>query len=276
MRKITIFAVMNQIREIIVTNDDSYAAEGILVAAQLMREYGNVTIVAPKEPQSGKSASISLDMTMRLTKVSEEEAEGDLHSLAVYTFTGTPVDCVKMAMNMFLERGIMPDLLVSGINHGSNASVASVYSGTLGATAEGTIYGVPSIGLSINTHSMNPDFSGLVYYARKIMDMYFSDKGGFREGDYLNINFPDIPMEKIKGIKVAHQGKGQWVREFEKRVDPKGRDYYWMIGTFNDLDEDSRGDHHVVDDGYISIVPHRVDSTDYEEMERLKSVWKLE
>lgn len=266
---------MKKEKEIIITNDDSLSSEGIKVISNLMREFGNVTVIAPKEPQSGKSASISLDITLRLTLETQLPAEGNLHKIRVFSLTGTPVDCVKMAMNLFLEENIQPDLLVSGINHGSNASVASVYSGTLGATAEGTIYGVPSIGFSINTHISNPDFEGVIYYGRVILKKYFASKEGIKKGDYLNINFPAIPKEMIKGIKMACQGNGQWIKEFERRVDPKGKDYYWMIGTFRDLETRECGDHHLLDEGYVSIVPHKVDTTDYEEMERLKNVWNL-
>lgn len=259
--------------EILVTNDDGLNARGVNEAAALMRTYGNVTVVAPSEPQSGKSSAISLENTLRLNLVETAPAAEGLGSLRIYSFTGTPVDCVKMGVNIFIEEGRMPDLLVSGINHGSNASVASVYSGTLGAAAEGAIYDIPSIGLSLCSHKPEPDFAGVLHYSRIIMDKFL--KTGIGGGIYLNVNFPNIPLEEIKGIKIAHQGHGRWIREFEKRTDPRGRDYYWIIGRFLNLDEAPDADHNLVDNGYVSIVPHRVDNTDYQETERLRDLWSL-
>jgi len=257
--------------EILVTNDDGLNARGVKEAATLMRTYGNVTVVAPSEPQSGKSASISLENTLRLNLIESVPAEEGLGSLRVYSFTGTPVDCVKMGVNLFINEDRMPDLLVSGINHGSNASVASIYSGTLGAAAEGAVYDIPSIGLSMNTHKAEPDFEGVLHYSRIIMDKLL--KTGISKGIYLNVNFPNIPLEEIKGLKIGHQGHGRWVREFEKRTDPRGREYYWIIGRFLNLDKAPDADHNLVDDGYVSIVPHRIDNTDYQEIERLRDLW---
>ena len=259
--------------EILVTNDDGLDAKGVKEVAALMRTYGNVTVVAPSEPQSGKSAAISLENTLRLNLVESVSASEGRGSLRIYSFTGTPVDCVKMGVNLFINEGRMPDLLVSGINHGSNASVASVYSGTLGAAAEGAIYDIPSIGLSLCSHNPAPDFTGVIHYSRIIMDNLL--KTGISRGIYLNVNFPNLPLEEIKGIKIAHQGHGRWIREFDKRTDPRGREYYWIIGRFLNLDDAQDADHNLIDDGYVSIVPHRVDNTDYQEIERLRDLWSL-
>ena len=144
---------MNNPKEILVVNDDGFRAKGLQVLTQMLREFGNVTVVAPYEAQSGKSASLTLDRPLVIDKIVNEPATEELGSLRIYTLTGTPVDCAKMGINGFKLEGHMPDLLVSGINHGSNASSASLYSGTLGAATEGTLYGIPSIGLSINTHA---------------------------------------------------------------------------------------------------------------------------
>ncbi len=259
--------------EILVTNDDGLDAKGIVEVTALMRMYGNVTVVAPVEPQSGKSAAISLEQTLRMDLVKSAPAEEGLGSLRIYGFTGTPVDCVKMGVNLFLKEDKMPDLLVSGINHGSNASVASVYSGTLGAAAEGAIYDIPSIGLSLNSHKPDPDFTGVIHYSRIIIDKLLET--GISRGIYLNVNFPNIPFEEIKGVKIAHQGDGRWVREFDKRVDPRGREYYWIIGSFLDKDEAPDADHTLVNNGYVSVVPHCVDNTDYREKERLRDLWSF-
>ncbi|MDD2594668.1 MAG: 5'/3'-nucleotidase SurE [Bacteroidales bacterium] len=264
------------VRDILVVNDDGIKSKGLVELATLAREFGNVTVIAPATPQSGKSASITLDAPLRLKKISDTEATDRLHAIRFFSLSGTPVDCAKMGMNLFIEEGGMPDLLLSGFNHGSNASVASVYSGTLGAAAEGTIYGVPSLGFSINTHNLKADFAAAIYFSRKIIELYMNT--GIKPGVYLNVNIPNLPQNDIKGIKMAHQGYGRWVREFEKRTDPHKKDYYWMVGSFYDLEEAGsvRGDHKVVDDAFVSIVPHSVDNTDYEEMNRLKNIWHLE
>ena len=262
--------------EILGTNDDGFRAKGLEVLSRLLREYGNVTVVAPYEPQSGKSVSLTLDKPLMFDVVRKEEAEGDLGSLRVYSLTGTPADCAKLGINLYIREGRMPDLLVSGINHGSNASAASIYSGTLGATAEGTVYGIPSIGLSINTHADDADFTAVLFYSRRFIRRVLED--GLRRGVYLNVNFPDIPLEQIRGIRAARQGKGKWINEFEHRVTPRGRDYFWMVGEFEDEEPlgDPDADHHVMDAGFISVVPHRIDTTDYEEMERLRDLWNFD
>jgi 5'-nucleotidase len=178
-----------------------------------------------------------------------------------------------MAMNqLFTDK--KPDILVSGINHGSNASVASIYSGTLGAAAEGTVYGIPSIGFSLASHDPDADFTAAKKFGRVIVEQFM--KNPPTKGIYLNVNFPPLPEEKIKGIRFSKQGKGQWIKEFEQRKDPYGFNYYWMTGEFSNIDPlDSEADHNVISSGYISVVPHNIDNTDYKEMERLSSLWQL-
>ncbi|MBR2947523.1 MAG: 5'/3'-nucleotidase SurE [Bacteroidales bacterium] len=253
--------------EILITNDDSINAEGINLLANIMKSYGNVTVVAPLLPQSGKSAALSLGEKLYLKETYREEG------LIKYTFTGTPVDCIKIGINECLS-GKKPDIIVSGINHGSNCSVASLYSGTLGACIEGTIYGVPSIGFSLNTHDPSPDFSGIIKYINVILDNFLSNPPA--TGVYLNVNFPNLPAEKITGIKFARRGKGMWVKEFETYEDPEEGRYFVMAGHFHNLDEEEHiADHKLVKQGYITIVPHNIDNTDYSEISRLSSVWKL-
>ncbi len=255
-------------REILITNDDSINAEGIHILADMMRKYGNVTVVAPAEPQSGKSAALTLGPPLYLKKISEEEG------FRVYTLSGTPVDCVKAALNECYEKGKLPDIVVSGINHGSNCSVAQLYSGTLGACVEGTVYGIPSIGFSINTHSEHPDFSAFQRYADSIMQNFLDNPpvGGV----YLNVNFPDITADEIKGIKIARRGQGRWVEEFDHGKDENGNDCLLMAGYFADDEHDSSiGDHRIVHEGYISIVPLKIDHTDYDEMTRMTKTWSI-
>lgn len=258
---------MKSRRKILITNDDSINAEGISILSDIMKNYGDVIVVAPKEPQSGKSAALSLGQKLHLELISKEEG------VAKYTFTGTPVDCVKIGINECLN-GERPDLLVSGINHGSNCSVAALYSGTLGACIEGTIYGIPSIGFSINTHNPHPDFSGVIKYIDKILENFLSNRP--KEGVYLNVNFPDVPAEEIEGIKFARRGKGMWIKEFDIVDEPSGEKSFVMAGHFHDLEDDPElGDHKLVKRKYISIVPLQIDNTDYHEMSRLSKEWDL-
>ena len=267
---------MNRKPEILVTNDDGYLALGINVLADMLRSIGNVTMVAPREPQSGKSVSLTLDKPLMIELIDKEEGTSERGSLRAYSLSGTPADCAKLGVNMFINEGRMPDLLVSGINHGSNASAAAVYSGTLGAAAEGTIYGIPSVGLSIDTHDARPDFEGTLHYGRQVVERVLRD--GLKKGIYLNVNVPDIALDQIRGMRMARQGAGRWVREFDHRITLRGKHYFWMVGDFEDQEAvgNPDADHHVVGSGYVAIVPMKVDSTDYEELERLRGNWNLD
>ncbi|MBP6365623.1 MAG: 5'/3'-nucleotidase SurE [Bacteroidales bacterium] len=252
---------------ILITNDDGVKSKGISALIDMMRPYGDITVVAPFEAMSGMSAALTIGKPLRLTELKSEEG------LKIFACSGTPADCVKMAMNQLFSTN-PPHLLVSGINHGSNASVASLYSGTLGAAAEGTVYGIPSVGFSLSSHHRDADFSASIHYGKIIIDQYL--KNPPKPEIFLNVNFPDKPLNSIKGIKFCHQGKGQWIKEFEERTDPYGFHYYWMTGEFFNLEPDNReSDHNLVEDGYISIVPHKIDTTDYSEVERLSGLWEL-
>lgn len=269
---------------ILITNDDGYSANGIHVLAEIMCQFGNVTVIAPKKHQSGMSMAVSLGLKQIAYKDLPEEKPGTWSYL-----DATPASCVKYGLNVpFLEK--FPDVVVSGINHGSNAASAACYSGTLGAAEEAALNGIPAIGVSLDTINPEADFSAVRKFFpdifRKLMENMTSDPGIF-----YNVNFPNIPAEQIKGIRVGHQGMGRWIREFRewdpfiyKRYgitpedlgqssSPKlesGEKLYMMVGDFLDDDRnDSRADHWIMNDGYISIVPDNLDSTDYEEVERL-------
>lgn len=264
-------------REILVTNDDSIYADGLAHVIDLFRIYGDITVVAPETPQSARSAALTMFDPLHLKHIRDIAPEGELGGVRIYALDGTPVDCAKMGINMFVEEGRMPDLVVSGINHGSNASAAVIYSGTLGAAAEGALYGIPSIGLSIDTHDDHPDFSVVDAYLDEILDQYFSVQPA--RDTYLNINFPDISPDQVRGITLARQGRGRWHKEFVRQTDPRGREAYWMVGEFlnlasamdNDID-----DHMLIREGYITIVPHSIDSTNYAELDRLRDLWDFE
>ncbi len=255
-----------QKRLIFITNDDGYRAGGLAALIEMVRPYGDIVVVAPEEGQSGMSSALTVKIPIRLRKVQEEAG------LTIYACSGTPVDCVKLAMSHIFTR--KPDLLVSGINHGSNTSVAVIYSGTLGAAAEGTLYQIPSIGFSLNDHSATPDFTACIPYGRTIIEQVFA--APFAKNTFLNVNFPRLPYNEIKGIWLCRQNRGTWVEEFEKRVDPHGLDYYWMTGIFQNHEQEAGdADENAIHAGYVAIVPHHLDMTDYQELARLKEQWGL-
>ncbi len=255
-----------QKRLICITNDDGYRSSGIAALIEMVRPYGDIVVVAPEEVQSGMSSALTIKVPIRLRKV--ESSDG----LTVYACSGTPVDCVKLAMSHVFTR--KPDLLVSGINHGSNTSAAVIYSGTLGAAAEGTLYDIPSIGFSLNNHSWSADFTACIPYGRKIIDQVLAHP--FVKHTFLNVNFPALPYNEIKGIKLCRQNRGTWVEEFEKRVDPHGIDYYWMTGLFQNHEQEAGdADENAVQNGYVAVVPHQIDMTNYKELERLKGCWQF-
>lgn len=264
----------NKKLKILISNDDGFESKGLKVICQLCARYGDVTAVAPKVPQSGKSAALSIGGSkLRLKKESSHKCSNG-NTIEVYSFTGTPVDCVKIAMNTFFSLDNRPDLLISGINHGSNASAAAVYSGTLGAAKEGTIYSVPSIALSLDTHDPDASFAGIKKYFPLIMINFFACLPP--EGTFLNINFPNIPSSKIKGMRYATQGNGMWIKEFDKFKDSKGKPFFVMKGEFLNKDDKVYADHIAMENGYISVAPQKVDITDYEEFEQHEEDWNFD
>lgn len=271
---------------ILITNDDSYKAKGIGAIADIMQRFGEVTVVAPKKPQSGMSMAISIGFRQLAFK----ELSRSEHISWNY-FDATPATCIKFALNMDLCGG-MPDVVVSGINHGSNASTAACYSGTLGAAEEGALNGIPAIGVSIDSHDPDADFSGVAHYFPEIFTMLMENYP-VGSGIYYNVNFPDLPVGEIKGIRVGYQGIGRWGKEFltwedakikmadcpvtfgkaEETAADEGERMYMMVGEFIDDERNSdEADHLIVKSGYISVVAHRVDGTDYDEVKRLRSL----
>ena len=265
---------------ILITNDDGYQAKGIQVLANIMKKYGEVTVIAPKTHQSGMSMAVSLGF--------KQIAHKDLGNGWHYV-DATPASCVKFGLNtMFLNQ--FPDVVVSGINHGSNASTASCYSGTLGAAAEAALNGIPAIGVSLDDFHVDADFSAIEKYFGDIFEKLMSERTG-KFGVYYNVNFPSIPAKEIKGVRVGYQGKGRWVREFQpwdvkfyekygltpellgqssNPVLEEGEDLYMMVGDFlDDPRNNSEADHRLVQKGYLSVVAHNLDCTDYEETKRL-------
>lgn len=257
---------MNIKKNIFITNDDGIAAKGLHSLIEMARPYGVITVVAPQEPQSGMSSAVTFKKPIRLHEHRREEG------VVCYVCTGTPVDCVKVGMSQLFHDQV-PDLLLSGINHGSNASAAVLYSGTLGAATEGLLYGIPSIAFSLTTlHNPDADFSASIHYGRMIIEQFFKQPPS--SDIFIDINIPELPKEEIRGIRMARQGKGAWIKEFEKRIDPHGVPYYWLTGEFrNDEPHAIDTDVNLLNQQYITIVPHQVDTTHYAELRRLEQIW---
>jgi len=251
---------------ILLTNDDGYEAPGIRHLLEVARKFGDVILVGPMKGQSGMSHAVTLNEPIRLKKISEEPG------LRIYACSGTPADCVKIALNQILD--VKPDLLLSGINHGSNSSVSLFYSGTVAAAIEGCMSSVPSIAFSVDNHSMDADFELAVYYAEPVIKQAL--KNGLPAITCLNINFPNIPKADCKGIRVCRQTRGVWKEEFEHRVDPQGKDYYWLTGFFSNQEpKEVDTDEYMMQQNYAAIVPIKVDITDYEAIETI-SEWDLD
>ena len=240
---------------ILVTNDDGITAPGIRALIRIMNDFGDVYVVAPDSPQSAKSNALTLDKPIRCNSIKIDSGQQK-----EFACSGTPVDCVKIALNKVLPR--KPDLCVSGINHGSNSSINVIYSGTVSAALEASINEVPSLAFSILDYSFSADFSESEYFVRKIVKMVLSNKICNRT--CLNINIPkSIPSQKIKGLKVCQQAAAKWKEEFIERKDAKGDIYYWLTGKFICEDNSSKTDEWALDNQYVSIVPLKFDLTSY-------------
>lgn len=250
---------------ILVTNDDGISAPGLRALISVMKELGEVVVVAPDSPQSATGHAITINNTLFINKVDiDPEIETE------YSCSGTPVDCVKFAVNEILHR--KPDLCVSGVNHGSNSSINVIYSGTLSAAVEAGIEGIPAIGFSLLDYSWNADFEPIKPAIKKITQEVIEN--GLPEGVILNVNFPKLKEKDIKGIKICRQAKATWVEKFDKRKNPQGREYYWLTGEFVNLDNGEDTDEWALENGYISVVPVQFDLTAHHAMQTLNS-WNL-
>ena len=250
---------------ILITNDDGIVAPGIRALIAVMKEIGEVVVVAPDSPQSAMGHAITINNTLKLERVHiDKEIDQE------YSCSGTPVDCVKIAVNEILNR--KPDLCVSGINHGSNSSINVIYSGTMSAAVEAGIEGIPAIGFSLLDYSWDADFEPIKKYVKQIALEVL--KKGLPEGVILNVNFPKLPAETIKGIKICRQAKAMWQEEFDKRTNPQGKEYYWLTGTFVNQDKGTDTDEWALENGYISIVPVQFDLTAHHAIQQLNA-WEL-
>ena len=249
---------------ILVVNDDGIYAKGIRNLIRIMNDFGDVVVVAPNSPQSGKSHAITIEATIRCDKVVIDDGPQE-----EYACSGTPVDCVKLAVNQILDR--KPDLCVSGINHGSNSSINVIYSGTMSAALEGALEDIPSVGFSLLDYDHNADFSEAEPYIREIVKRVINN--GLDSGVCLNVNIPKSLVGKtLKGLKVCRQANANWEEEFEARTDPKGKVYYWLTGKFINYDKGVDTDEWALANHYISVVPVQFDVTAHSS---LSSVNKL-
>ena len=253
---------------ILVTNDDGISASGIRNLIRIMNDFGDVVVVAPDGPQSAMGHAITIDSTLRCDKIVIDKG-----SQKEYACSGTPVDCVKLAVNQLLER--KPDLCVSGINHGSNSSINVIYSGTVSAAVEGALEGIPSIGFSLLDYAHDADFSESEIYIRKVTQSVLDN--GIDTGVCLNVNIPKTKEDQaIKGVKVCRQASANWEEQFEKRVDPKGRAYYWLTGKFVNYDKGTDTDEWALANHYVSIVPIQFDITAYPSISSLNEIFSNE
>lgn len=249
---------------ILVINDDGITAPGIKVLIEEMQKLGTVIVVAPDGPQSGMGHAITIGKPLRFDKIDLYEG------VDMYKCSGTPVDCVKLAVHKIFK-GKKPDICVSGINHGLNSSINVLYSGTMSAAVEGAIEGIPSIGFSLDDFAHDADFSFCRPYVLGITKQVL--KNGLPKSTLLNVNFPK--GDTIKGIKICRQANGNWVEEFEERVDPYRREYFWLTGKFelNDRGEDT--DIFALHNGYASVVPVQYDMTAHHAITELNS-WNFD
>jgi len=245
---------------ILISNDDGITSKGIHTLVQIMKEIGEVVVVAPDSPQSGMGHAITVGDMLRLNR------SFIFDDIVAYECSGTPADCVKLAKHHVLKER-QPDLVVSGINHGSNSSVSVLYSGTMSAAIEAAIEGLPAIGFSLCDYAHDADFSHIHDWVRKIT--LEALKNGVPRNTALNVNFPAITQGPIEGIKICRQAKARWQENFDERKDPYGRKYYWLVGDFINEDAGTDTDVWALERNYISVVPCRFDMTAYESLQEL-------
>ena len=239
---------------ILITNDDGIQASGIRNLISFLKPMARLLIVAPDKGHSGQSHAVTVGEPIRVKLLKEEP------DYLEYSCTGTPVDCVKLALQQICTE--KPDLVVSGINHGNNGGINVLYSGTMGAAFEGTINGCMSIGFSLNSYAHDADFSGCEHSIVKIVNKALN--GDYSKEIALNVNIPAVPDKEINGINICRQAKGRWVEEFDKRVDPFGEDYYWLTGEYLADENEKYTDQWALENNFVSIVPQSVDLTHYE------------
>lgn len=249
---------------ILITNDDGVTAPGIKNLVEAVKDLGQIYVVAPDKPQSGMGHAITIGHPLRLHKIHSSE------NVETWSCTGTPVDCVKLAVDKVLHR--KPDLCLSGINHGANHSINVIYSGTMSAAVEAAIESIPSAGFSLLDYSIEADFTGARKYVRMIVEKMLSSK--LDKHTVLNVNIPSVPVDLLKGFKICRQAYAKYEEDFIERNDPHGRHYYWLTGEFVNFDKGKDTDVWALNHNYVSVVPVEFDLTNYALKEQLEKTWK--
>lgn len=258
---------MNDQPLILVTNDDGITSKGIRSLVEVAKKFGRVCVVAPDKPQSGMGHAVSIHGILRVVP---QNIFGE--GIEAYATSGTPVDCVKLGIAQILKR--KPDLVLSGVNHGSNSATNILYSGTMSAAVEGAMEGVPSIGFSLLDYAADADFDATMVYAEKLVRQVLNDPQ-LPENFCLNVNIPKGRPEEIKGIRFCRQAAAFWDDWFDHRQDPTGKDYFWLTGEFKNHDKGTDTDEYALENGYISAVPVQYDLTAYHNLKHL-SQWELQ
>ncbi|NBC84402.1 MAG: 5'/3'-nucleotidase SurE [Bacteroidetes bacterium] len=248
---------------IFVTNDDGVEAKGLHSLIEAVKHLGEIIVVAPEDAQSGMSQAITVKYPLWIRKIKTDD------NVTIYACNGTPADCVKIGISQVLKK--QPDMVVAGINHGSNSATSVLYSGTMGAALEGCINEIPSIGFSFLNYEADANFQTPIENARKIASAIL--KESLPLGTCLNVNIPDVPPHAIKGIRICRQSMGFWHKEFEQRTDPRGRNYYWMTGEFLNAEPEANDtDEWALENNYVSVVPIQIDMTAYQTLPGLKKI----
>ena len=250
---------------ILVVNDDGISAPGIKALVEAVKDLGEIVVVAPDSPQSGMGHAITINKPLRLTEV---KYFGDIKA---FQCSGTPVDCVKLAVDRVLHRH--PDLCVSGINHGSNSSINVIYSGTMSAAMEASLEGIPSVGFSLCDYKHEADFSATAFYVKFVVNQML--KVGIPKHTLLNVNVPKLPLTEIKGVKICRQAIAKWEEKYMERNDPMGRPYYWLTGEFVNHDHGQDTDEWALANGFVSIVPVQYDLTSHHTIPYINENWKF-
>lgn len=250
---------------ILITNDDGITAPGILNLIEAVKDLGKIIVVAPDKPQSGMGHAITIGHPLRLHKTNI------LEGIEAWQCSGTPVDCVKLAVDKILHRK-KPDICLSGINHGANHSINVIYSGTMSAAVEAAIESIPSIGFSLLDYSIEADFTAARKYVRIIVDKLLHTR--MDKHMILNVNIPAVEEKLIKGVKICRQAYAKYEEDFIDRTDPSGKHYYWLTGKFLNMDKGRDTDVWALQNNYVSVVPIEFDFTNYELKNKLEKTWK--
>jgi 5'-nucleotidase len=250
---------------ILITNDDGIMAPGILNLVEAVKDLGKVVVVAPDKPQSGMGHAITIGLPLRLHPVTIFEG------VEAWQCSGTPVDCVKLAVDKVLHR--KPDICLSGINHGANHSINVIYSGTMSAAVEAAIESIPSAGFSLLDHSVDADFTGARKYARLVVQQMLKTK--LDKHTVLNVNIPAVPEDLIKGVRICKQAYAKYEEDFVERSDPNGKKYFWLTGEFVNFDKGRNSDVWALEHNYVSVVPVQFDLTNYVLKSKLEKSWKF-